>query len=345
MLFTPAIWLLAFIVSVVRDSRTFRAGVFLLLGLGSTVIGGIGALIGQFDSPDDLTGAYVLVAVLLFLLAAIVGFAGFLISSGITLLTREGRTLSHVLGLLLGIGLVIYVVVGWAILLTGSQTWFVFVLFLSLPVGYLGLGFISFLLWGALYPAYWAKFGPPAAAVVVLGSGLIRGRVPPLLAARLDRGRAFYERGLAAGVETRMVTSGGQGPDEPVSEASAMADYLVEAGVPVERVLTENRSRNTRENLEFSAEVLRGAGVDGPIAVVTNNFHALRAAMLMRKVGLPGYAVGAPTARYYWSAAVIREYIAILRDHLVFNAIAVALLTIPALVMGGMMLATVLGWS
>ena len=329
MLFTPGVWLVAFVVSVLRDSRSFRAGVYLLLFLGTAVIGGVGAVIGQFDSPDDLTGAYVLVAVLLFLLAAIVGFAGFLISSGITLLAREGRTLSHVLGLLLGIGLLVYVVAGIVIVQTNSPT-LVFVFLLSLPIGYLGLGFVSFLVWGAVYPAYWAKFGPPASAVVVLGSGLIQGRVPPLLAARLDRGRAFYERALAAGVESRMVTSGGQGPDEPVSEASAMAGYLVEAGVPTEGVLTENRSRNTRENLEFSVEVLREAGITGPVAVVTNNFHALRAAMLMRKVGLPGYAVGAPTARYYWSAAVIREYIAILRDHLVFNAVAVAVLTVPA---------------
>jgi uncharacterized SAM-binding protein YcdF (DUF218 family) len=68
------------------------------------------------------------------------------------------------------------------------------------------------------------------------------------------------------------------------------------------------------------------------VAVVTSNFHAFRAALLMRRAGLPGYTIGAPTAGYYWPSASIREYVAILRDHPVLNAFGIGLSLGPLLV-------------
>lgn len=67
--------------------------------------------------------------------------------------------------------------------------------------------------------------------VVVLGAGLLQGRrVPPLLASRLDRGRRVFDAERAKGRDPVLVTSGGQGPNEEVSESQAMADYLVAQG-------------------------------------------------------------------------------------------------------------------
>ncbi|NLE98214.1 MAG: YdcF family protein, partial [Propionibacterium sp.] len=94
-------------------------------------------------------------------------------------------------------------------------------------------------------------------------------------------------------------------------------------------VVLEDRSTNTEENLEFSKAVLRARDVDGRVAVTTNNFHAFRAALLMRRAGVPGYCLGAPTARYYWPSATVREFMAILRDHLVLNVVVSALLCLP----------------
>ncbi len=111
-----------------------------------------------------------------------------------------------------------------------------------------------------------------------------------------------------------------------------MADFLTDDGFPADRIVIENRSRNTEENLTYSAELLRERGVRGPIAAVTNDFHAFRAALLMRRLGIAGYSIGAPTARYYWTSAVIREFVAVLRDHLVLNAIMLSLLTAPLVV-------------
>ena len=72
--------------------------------------------------------------------------------------------------------------------------------------------------------------------------------------------------------------------------------------------------------------------IEPPVAVVSNNFHAFRAALFMHRQGLDGYALGAPTAAYYWPSVTIREFAAICAEHLVGNSIALVVLTLPLLV-------------
>jgi len=282
---------------------------------------------------DALAGAAVVLAVLGLGLATVVGFAGFLIAAGIVLVRREGYAPSRVLGIGLGLALLVYTGLAVAVVCTDSIGLFTWLLLLGLPAGYLGFAFTAFLVYGSLYPALMARRGGSVDAVVVLGSGLIDGRVPPLLASRLRRARQVFERLAARGTPARvLVTSGGRGPDEPVAEAQAMAEYLVEGGMPEDLVMVEDRSRNTDENLGNTAGLLAALGITGPIAVVTSDFHAFRAALLMRRHGLAGYGVGAPTARYYWPSAVIREFVAVLRDHLRLNAVLLGLSLVPTVV-------------
>ena len=132
--------------------------------------------------------------------------------------------------------------------------------------------------------------------------------------------------------------SGGQGADEHVPEAQAMAEYAGEKGVSQESVLREDRSTTTEENLRYSADLLRAHGITGPVAVATpNDYHAFRSATMMRRVKLPGYALGYPTARYYWPAAVIREYVAVLRDHKRFVAVMLGISALPLAFMVAML--------
>ncbi|WP_198671809.1 YdcF family protein, partial [Desertihabitans aurantiacus] len=67
-----------------------------------------------------------------------------------------------------------------------------------------------------------------------------------------------------------------------------------------------------------------------PGLVVTSSYHVLRAAMLARRLGLPAQAVGAPTARYFWPSAVLREYVAVLAEHLVVHVVLTLLVALPA---------------
>ncbi len=330
MLLTELLPVAVFLVSYRLDPRKFRTGLYLLFALfwlGTTIVG---AISGWASSVDELAGALVLLAVILMFLVTVVGFAGFLVVTGVTNVRREGFALSRVLSLVLGLVLLAYTGLVVGVVVAHSVAAFTWLLLLGFPAGYLGFAFTAFLLYGSLYPALMARQGGRVAAVVVLGSGLIDGEVPPLLASRLHRGRQVFDRLSAAGAPPRvLITSGGRGPDEPVAEAEAMADFLVADGLPRELVGVENRSRNTDENLAFTAELLASAGIGGPIAVVTSSFHAFRAALLMRRHGLAGYAVGAPTARYYWPSAVIREFLAVLRDHLWLNVVLVGLSLVP----------------
>lgn len=141
--------------------------------------------------------------------------------------------------------------------------------------------------------------------LIILGSGLIRGEVTPLLAQRLDEGYQLY---LKYGKRPKLLVSGGLAPDSSRAEAEAMASYLMLKGVLKEDIIVENQSKTTYENLLFSKTILEDLGHKAPYClVVTNSFHALRAGVYLRKLGLQGHSIGSKTALYYLPNAWIRE--------------------------------------
>ena len=161
--------------------------------------------------------------------------------------------------------------------------------------------------------------------VVVLGSGLRDGvRVTSLLASRLERGREVYPalvaRGRTQGRGAPMlIVSGGKGGDERLSEAEAMSRYLAECGVPADRVIKEDRSRTTEENLKFSKPIMERSRPDYRCIIVTSNFHVFRAAIIARRVGVNGQVTAAGTAGYYWPSAMLREFAAVFFSYKLIN--------------------------
>ncbi|MVU77379.1 hypothetical protein GPX89_08980 [Nocardia sp. ET3-3] len=156
---------------------------------------------------------------------------------------------------------------------------------------------------------------PGAEVVVVLGCKLRHNRVAPMLNRRLDRALEVVRVELGRGGAPLIVVSGGQGSGESVTEAEAMADYLVAQGISPELVVREDRSRNTEENLRFTVRELRRRGIDpeaARITVVTSDFHVLRTALLARRLGLRAQVAGARTARLLLRKSFLREFAAIL---------------------------------
>ncbi len=161
--------------------------------------------------------------------------------------------------------------------------------------------------YGALYTALPKTRDPDV--IIVHGAGLIDGRVSPLLASRLDKAVDIYHAG---GDRAILIPSGGQGDDEPVSEACAMADYLLTHGVSAEHIVPEDQSWTTEENMRFSKESIARRGIGNPTAVfVTSSYHVFRTALIARRVGLEGEGVGSKTVHYYLPSAIIREFVAI----------------------------------
>ncbi|PEQ55366.1 hypothetical protein CN473_04635 [Bacillus thuringiensis] len=149
--------------------------------------------------------------------------------------------------------------------------------------------------------------------IIVLGSGLINDKVPPLLASRINKAIDFYWKQAAVNTPPTIIFSGGQGPDEDLPEAEAMQNYAVEKGIPLEHTVQENRSVNTYQNMLFSKEIMDSLKPEGKYRSIftTNNFHLFRAGIYARQAGLNSQGIGSKTAFYYWPNAMIREYVAI----------------------------------
>ena len=153
--------------------------------------------------------------------------------------------------------------------------------------------------------------------IIILGCGIRKDGTPsPLLRGRVDRALAFAEKQQAlTGKAPIFVPSGGQGPDEPISESAAMKRYLLEQGVPEERILEEDRSTDTFENMKFSREKLRAVDPDGKVAFSTTNYHVFRGGLYARRVKMRAVGMGARTKWYFWPNAAVREFVGLLTEH------------------------------
>ena len=134
-----------------------------------------------------------------------------------------------------------------------------------------------------------------ADAVIVLGGG-IRGKTPTLtLKYRLDKALEYSREAPDAVI----VVSGGQGPDETVSEASVMRDYLVAHGMDADRIIVEDRSTSTAENFEYSSALIgERLGMGADVVFVTTRFHVFRAEKVAQKLGLDAQGIPAKGVWY-----------------------------------------------
>lgn len=138
--------------------------------------------------------------------------------------------------------------------------------------------------------------------LVILGCGLLdKNRISPLLMKRLDIAYQLYQNKTY-----KIIVSGGKGKDEEMSEASVMKRYLINKGVNEKDILCEEISKNTKENLYYSKEIIGRSFI-----VITSDYHALRVYLLSLLIHLDVCIATSKTIYYYKIYAMIREYIAI----------------------------------
>lgn len=237
----------------------------------------------------------------------------FLFVNEVSLVRREGFSLSHALPLLFACAIVAWFVALPAALLAGLPP-VVLGLVLALTVcgAWFFLSFTALLLYSWFYRALPRR--RRYNFIVIHGAGLMGEELTPLLRARVDRA---YDLWVAQGSKATFVPSGGQGADEAISEADAMARYLRSLGVPDSQIVLEDTSTTTWENLINSRDLIAGlTEEDNPRSVlVTSDYHVFRTAMYARAVGFNADGLGAKTAFYYFPTAFIREFIAISRKY------------------------------
>ena len=145
-------------------------------------------------------------------------------------------------------------------------------------------------------------------ALIVLGAAVHGDRVTWVLSNRLD---TAYDYAVAH-PNTTLVVSGGQGDGESVTEASAMAGYLVRRGIDQSRILQEDKATSTAENFAFSKKIIdEQLGKDATIGFVTTRFHVYRAGRVALKGGIPARGLGAPDVWYLAINNFLRECVGI----------------------------------
>lgn len=297
-----------FAVGFARDRRRTRNGVYLALAV---CFAGFAVLAFTGERQPIAAEVMLVVIALAVPLVALV-LAIFLIVNGVQMMRREGRRLANLLSLAAGVGIIGYLAVAAFVLSKRDLPAFVQIAFtaMTLILGYVGFLFVAYVVYSLIYRR--VGYRPGVDYVVALGSGIMGERVPPLLASRLDKAQETFQIERRTNPEVMLVVSGGQGPGEDVPEAVAMARYLTERGVPEDRIIIEDASRTTQQNLAFSKALMAARKPDFRAVVVTNDYHAFRAATYARKARLRAQVIGAPTARYFVPSATIREFVAIL---------------------------------
>lgn len=225
---------------------------------------------------------------------------------------------------------VLCVVYSGMVLATGSGTSFFLV--------WIGLAVLSFLFGYSIWKSFWKKVPRLVKgiciAVVAVGftaffivEGCIISQMHEKGKAGLDYiivlGAQVRESGPSAALKYRLdeaveylednpkticIVSGGQGANEPYSEAEGMAQYLKEQGIDASRILLEDKSLNTEQNMEYSRALIKdGASV----GIITNDFHLFRAKQIARKYGLDNICgIAAKSTPVYLPNNMLREFLA-----------------------------------
>lgn len=144
--------------------------------------------------------------------------------------------------------------------------------------------------------------------VIVLGCQVVGDEPSPMLRRRCE---AAYEY-LSGHENAVVIASGGRGEDGGLSEAEVIKRTLVSLGVPQDRIFLEERSTDTRENLLYSAQIIKSLGLSREVVTVSDAFHQYRASVFAKRAGLSAepFSCGAPflSELCFWC----REIVAVL---------------------------------
>ncbi len=250
-------------------------------------------------------------------------FSVLLAASNISLIRHEGKRLVNVLGILFAIlfsGGVVFLFLLDSIVVPTEESIY-YHLFINLYATfylYLECMLIGTIIASLIVVRYYPERDKDY--MIILGCGIRKDGTPtPLLRGRINAALEFCRRQKEEnGKEMIFVASGGQGPDEVIPEARSIRQYLMEQGVPEDRILVEDRSTSTFENMQFSRKVIEEHGPitkETRLAFATTNYHVFRSGLFARRVKMRALGVGAKTVWYFWPNAWVREFVGLLTEH------------------------------
>ena len=321
-------------VQIRRIGKTSMYSYSLMFYMGALIFVGVTALMwgaelllhqkeGSFSQLyslfSDVLGIVSTFAMAMFPLILLL--AVFLVASNLVLLRREGKSLANTLGILLGCSLVFTTLAGFKMYdvldrimdvhsYEGMHISRFFECGVDCVLTYFECMILGTWICSAKAQRHVPRFNKDY--MIILGCSIRKDGTPtPLLKGRADRAMWFARmQKEASGREIIFVPSGGQGSDEVISEAESIRNYLRECGVPEERILMENRSTTTNENMKYSAALIKERDPEARVAFSTTGYHVFRSGNLAHSHGLAASGVGSRTKWYFYTNALIREFIA-----------------------------------
>lgn len=150
--------------------------------------------------------------------------------------------------------------------------------------------------------------------IIVLGACIRGGCITGALKRRLDKALSY----LNENPKTVVIVSGGRGRGEDTTEAFAMKQYLLQYGVEEERIIMEEKSHSTKENLENSLVYLKKE--KEMVGIVTNNFHMYRAVKIAKYIGYKNVrGIMANSDFVLFLNYMVREFFAVLYMYIQFG--------------------------
>lgn len=178
-------------------------------------------------------------------------------------------------------------------------------LFQRIFQGIFWLGVFSFAIIEGCIISKWKMDGKENLDYIIVLGAQVRADGPSVvLKHRLNRSLTYMHENP----KTICIVSGGQGYNEPFSEAEGMARYLEEHGISVERIVKENQSKTTEQNISYSMNYINRGST---IGLVTNNFHMFRALQIAKDQRVKHiYGISADSSLFYMPNNMFREYLA-----------------------------------
>ena len=144
--------------------------------------------------------------------------------------------------------------------------------------------------------------------VIVLGCQ-VKGSAPSrMLQNRINTAYNYLNMHKSA----MCIASGGKGDDEEISEAECIKAELVKMGIDKSRIFLEDKSTTTAENLMYSKAIIENNNLSSNVAIASDNFHQLRAAIYAKKNNLTPFSLGCSTTWYLSAGYYAREIPAII---------------------------------
>lgn len=173
-----------------------------------------------------------------------------------------------------------------------------------------GVGFVITL--AAMLGVYFAGRTKASTQNVIIVLGCrIKGDRPSLsLIKRVDIATDF----LNSNPKSVAILSGGQGADENLSEALCMHNMLAKKGIDKSRLIMEDKSTNTDENIRFSLKLIEDFGFSKNAAIATSEYHQLRAKMICKRYGITAYAQSSKTKLTILPTFLLREILGIVKE-------------------------------